>query len=422
MRVASKWLLGVVLPLLLLAAAWVACNGRWTDAAPQAVPPELRLRPVRLAPSRNAFYDLQGLNAPPSEDANAWGQLHMHNPPPGESLSWPTDVLWQCKPAENGCVQRWRDERARMTALLAAAQDLGRRCEVVAAAEGIEEIVIERPASGPLAQVAFAALPFPRYAGVSGCVRWFGVRAALAANPRAAMQELVKADHLARAALAGSRSLIGTMVGVAAVQRSWLLAADFMASTPGVERAALLPVLAPLPAQVLDPRIWVPSEARFVREVVRDTAQSTQGCEEDGSTGAAGDRLWCRLRLGLLPELSNQYSDARWLARLAAVPRDGLASCEQLSVPIWREPARGWPTWRNTLGRLMLDTETDWARYTARQLDLELLRLTLRAQVTGEALPAGVQLRRDADTQQFAGCQARLYPGEAAGTLRLPPL
>ncbi|RZL34901.1 MAG: hypothetical protein EOP35_16145, partial [Rubrivivax sp.] len=59
--------LGPVVLLLLLVVAWVASNGRWADAAPQPVPPELMPQQVTLPAEANAFFDAQGLLAPLGE-------------------------------------------------------------------------------------------------------------------------------------------------------------------------------------------------------------------------------------------------------------------------------------------------------------------------------------------------------------------
>jgi hypothetical protein len=80
-------------------------------------------------------------------------------------------------------------------------------------------------------------------------------------------------------------------------------------------------------------------------------------------------------------------------------------------------------SWRNTVARHLLDTPgADCGRYAARQLDIELLRQTLRAQVLGQSTPGAVQLIRENGSQRFAACRARLFPGELEATLRLPLL
>ncbi len=428
MRRALKRLFWAVLALAVsLPVAWVACNGRWADVQPQPVPEALKSRPVTLPPSRNAFYDMQGLAAPLGEDANAWGVASLQpdaHARPGE-LSWPKDPLWHCKSAENNCVEAWRNQRARMVEMLAASRGLGQRCDVIAQAESYEEVLPERPASGALAAAPYAQLPWPRFAGITSCLRWFGVRAALAASPREAWVELERANRLARLQLAGSRSLIGTMIGVSMLQNHWLLAANWVASTPGADRASLLPLFEPLPAHALSPRAWVPYEARFFREMMTDLLDAERGCAavDESAERMSAERLWCRARLGLLPELSIQSNDARWIGRLDAMPAQGPAPCELLLQPAWRDAGPSWPAWRNTFGRMLLDLPgSHWGIYAARQLDLELLRQTLRAQLVGEAVPAGVRLIHEGGAARFSACRAALDPGEAAAILRVPLL
>jgi hypothetical protein len=429
-RSALKGIAIPVVALLAIPAAWVACNGPWADAPPQPVAAELRLRPPVVAPERNLFFDMQGMGAPEGADLHAVGLASMQGSGGGQAqwLSWPSGPLWQCRPVEQDCVALWRAQAVALRVDFASAAVLGRRCEQLAGAEAFEEPPFERPASGPLASVPWADLPLPSFAGLTRCTRWLAMQAALERDPVLAQRRLGQADRLARLALSGSRTLIGTMIGVVAVQSNWLFTAQ-LAAAGGVERAALPPLLAPLPSEALSPRHWALEEARFGRELMRDMAHAVRKCGAGSSLSDEPavpwlERLMCRNALGVLPELSVQSSDARWLARLATVPPQGPASCEQLSQPVWREAGTGWPAWRNTLGRRALDSPAgaNFALYAARQADLELLRQTLLAQVLGQSTPGAVQLTREAGAQRFAACRARLFPGEHEATLRLPLL
>ena len=432
----QRWLRGVLiairrlmLVLVLIALAWVASNGPWADASPQPVPAELALQPVRVAAARNAFVDLQGLDAPDGEDINAVGQAVLRGAQADRvsRLNWPSSPRWKCRPTEQDCVALWRSQADELRAELAGMIVLGQRCERLASAEAFEEIPIERPSSGPLASVGWAALPLPRFMNHTNCIRWLAMQAALETDPVRAQLRLAQADRLARLMLQGSRSLIGTMIGVVAVQNSWLFAAQRI-SAGDLERTVLTPLLAPLAVDALSPRQWAPGEARFGRELMRDLGDKVRGCsaatgESDPQPLLSLEWVMCHLRLGVLPEQSAQDIDAGWLARLAAVPPSGPADCNSLQTPLWREQEGRWPRWRNTLIRLSLDGPgVDWSMYAARQLDLELLRQTLLALNLGQPAPPGVTLQREAGGQSFSACRARLQPGEKAAVLRLPLL
>ncbi|MFG6467716.1 hypothetical protein [Roseateles sp. BYS87W] len=426
----KRWARTAALALLMLLVAWVACNGPWADDSPQPVPPALRLSPPGVPPELNAFVGLQGLLAPDGADLQAAGLAALRGdaaPSAGPRLRWPEGPLWQCQARRDDCVARWRAQPEAARALLADTQLLGARCERLAQAQAWEELLPERQTEGPRAGVPFAALPVPQFVDLTACVRRFGLKAVMAPSAAAAEAELVQADRLARLALAGSRSLIGTMVTLSVVQSNWLLAADLKAAG-GLDRGGLMRLLTPLPAVALSPRAWAPHEARFAREVTRDLMDEARDCgAADALMGASAtgllDRLVCTLRLGVLPEATIQHNEAQWLARLATVPEAGPAACEVLEAEPWRErESRGF-AWRNTVGRWLLDTSgAGWSPYAARQLDLELLRLTLGAQLLGQSPPAGVSLTRESAGQRFAACRARLHPGDAEATLRLPLL
>lgn len=430
MRRATKLLLktslGLAVLLLLVLVAWVACNGRWADAAPQPVAAALMLRPVRVAAADNAFVDLQGLEAPAGADINAAGQAALMGQPRDAEglLGWPQGERWDCRVRERDCVRLWLAQAPAHRQDMDKAALLGSRCERIAQAEALEEVLPQRSAEGPLAGRSFASLPLPRFAGLTACVRWLGMRALLEADDTRALALLAQSDRLARRALAGSRSLIGTMIGLAAVQNSWLVAADVMAAR-GQNRAALLPLLQPLPQQALSPWHWIPYEAQFGREVIRDMVDPVHGCDramdvEGVPSPSWLDRQLCRWALGMLPEQSAQDSDARWLPRLEGLAADGPVPCDTLQARPWTAPRRG-PSWRNTLTRWMLDMpDVHWTGYVARQTDLELLRQTLVARIRQQPLPGGVQLSGGADAPRFSACAARLAADTTPAPIRLP--
>ena len=141
------------------------------------------------------------------------------------------------------------------------------------------------------------------------------------------------------------------------------------------------PLLAPLPASALNPRAWIPHEAWFGRAMLREMTDAVRPCAEGGEAGVEQGwlgRQWCRLGLGLLPEQSQQDSDAAWLRRLASVPAQGPVACEVLLSESWMQANHPSLAWRNTIARWTLESASGhWQAYVARQSDLELLRLTL---------------------------------------------
>ena len=229
---------GPVLLLLLVIAAWVASNGRWADAAPQPVPQELLLRPVQVAPEHNAFVAVQGLDAPDGADIDAAGQAALKGlpPPAGDQLHWPTGELWNCRASKSDCARLWHDQAATLRLELGKADVLGARCERIAQMPAWEEEAWPlRPHEGPQATRPIAAQPKPRLAGLPSCVRWLGMQAVLETDDARTLALLVRADELARRALQGSRSLIGTMIGLSAVQNNWVLAGDVQRGRPCVK-------------------------------------------------------------------------------------------------------------------------------------------------------------------------------------------
>lgn len=415
---------GLSLMALLLLAVWTASNWPWFDAAPQLVAAELQIRPVHLEPERNAFFDLQALDAPPGADIHALGlRVIQGHPLPDEGrLAWPDSELWRCQSGKLNCVKAWREQADTLRGLMAPLGALGERCERAARAEGIEEVVAERTPDSPLAGLPIAELPMPRGSGLIGCMRWFAAHAVLAPTPQLAFERLAQADKLARASLRGSRTLVTLSFSLAVLQRNWLVAADYAATEPGADGAALLALLEPLPLDVLSPRAWIPFEAYFQRELMREFTGYSCGESRHERDGLIKVGL-CRWLAGGLPVQSLRDADARWQARLADLPTQGAAPCESLASGLWRDSERPWPSWRNTVPRWVLDTpQSHYGRYAARQLDAELLRQTLRAQVLGESIPGAVTLTRDGGAQRFAACRSRLYPGDAGATLRLPLL
>ena len=133
-------LFGLLLAVLL---AWIACNGRWADAAPRPVPPGLQPQAVTLAPQSNAFFDGQGLRAPAGVDPNAWGQRASRGEADSKAvlLPLPGGDDWRCNSARDDCVALWRAKLAELTAQMQSAPLFGERCHGLAAAKAFQEPV-----------------------------------------------------------------------------------------------------------------------------------------------------------------------------------------------------------------------------------------------------------------------------------------
>ena len=429
-RILLKSLLGLLAFGLAVVLAWVACNGPWADAEPRPTPAELMPRAVTLAPERNGFFDLVGITAPAGEDIHAVGLADWQNGFEHERqrLEWPRLKAPDCEIADSKCMAEWSQRAPEMRRWLAESALMGARCEQARSMEGIEEVPV--PAAFSLDEV----VPTPglmRFAPAAGCTLWWTVQAVLAASPTEALDALTRADEFARKGLAGARSLVGKMVFGASLKRQWLLVARLAAGEAGegvAGRARFEPLLRPLPPGSLSLRAWAGSELQFQRDSIATIRDIGVRCRLDDQEESAV-RWWaqqfCRSGLGYLPELTEQTFEAQWLARLATARADGLVSCEALSRPPWRDdPSELQPySWRNSIGQILLVVSNGAFRdYPARQLDLELLRLTLRAQLLGEPMPQGVLLRREGETLRWAGCQAGMVEGRTQGVLILPVL
>jgi hypothetical protein len=264
---------------------------------------------------------------------------------------------------------------------------------------------------------------------ISCTLRWT-VQAVLAASSTEALDALTRADEFARKGLAGGRSLIATVVFGAALERQWLLVARLAAGEAAAGRARFEPLLRPLPAGSLSAGAWAGSEFQLQRDAIATLRDVDARCRSDHQEETSR-RWWaqqlCRIGLGYLPERTEQALEDQWLARLATAKADEPVPCEALSRPPWQgkmfdaQPYR----WRNAVGQILLMVAkrgSEFQDYAARQLDLDQLRLTLRAQLLGEPMPEGVQLQREGATLRWAGCRASLSDDGAQGVLVLPVL
>jgi hypothetical protein len=224
------WCLSPLLLLLLLALAWLACNGRWADAAPQPVPQELLPRAVTLAPADNAFFDGQGLEAPEGESPNVWGQRAWRGEVDAAArrLATPSGEDWNCNIAKTDCLKRWRASAAALTTQMSGARVFGERCKAFAGQAAFQEPMPQRrprPAGGG----PYDAAPLPRFLPMSNCVRWLQIEAVLAPDAPRAQVAWTQADALLRLFASGAQTLIGQAVAWSWVTRQQQLLAQWSA-------------------------------------------------------------------------------------------------------------------------------------------------------------------------------------------------
>lgn len=370
---------GVLALVLVVTAAWVASNV--VDSAPAQVPSALRLVPAAVADDRNAFFVLAGMAAPAGQDPLAWGRdqwtaAETDAPSARPPVQQPFDGMLDCIDAGVGCAALLAADPARFEDESRRHEELGRRCLRVAHDMPFEELLPAPEGMQPM--VLRNAL---HAQGAAACGRWWAGMA-LAASARRDKAGVANAlDHAARfgnALLAGSRSLIGHAVAWAAARRTWRTAAAIAAADRSMLEPASRALMA-LPVEAMDATRWMAFEAAFARAAVDDARtacrqSSMAGGEEQGFA----DRLVCDTGIGLLPNLTKAHSDARWLRAVEAA-RDGLP--EALTRPPFVMPDSTWPdlAWRNTLGRLLLDTSASmYAPYLARQADVALHHAALQ--------------------------------------------
>lgn len=401
-KVLLRAVLGLVGLLLLLAAAWVACNGRWADADPRPVPPELVPQAVTLAPQENAFFDGQGLSAPDGESSNAWGQRVWR----GEAdetaklLALPAGEDWTCNATKVDCVARWRASAASLAAQMMQAKVFGERCKTLAARASFQEPAPFR-LDQPTSDKAIGNMALPQFAPMSACMRWLQMEAVLAPDALRAREFWARADALLRLVAGGSQTLIGHAVVWSWATKHQVLLAQWAAREPPSD---VLPAawLAPLPARVLQPRVWMASESYFQREMMAELNEHREqlfSMEPNPLTAWAG-----RHSLGYLPELTVQALDAYWLADLRAYGHlQGPALVRQArsefgrAVSWWR-----FLHWRNTVGQILVEVgRPGFENFARRQADLVLyqaaLDLSQRLNVVPAEERAGWWLRQPLD-------------------------
>lgn len=380
--------------LLGIGAAWVASNGPWADAPDAPVPARLALAPPALAPQANAFFVQLGVRAPAGESPNAYGQRVWRGEREADSsalLVMPALAEWQCQPKAQDCIQRWRAAAPALRDAMTRSHEFGQRCAALAAGPSYEEVMQSRQDSGPLAGQPFGAYPLPVFAGLSGCLRWFQVTAALATDLRESTEAWTQADRLRRQVAGGAKSLIShVMVWAWSAAQAQMLA-QWLAQTPG---AALDEAwLRPLPAHVLAPATWFKAEAHFQRQFAADIGPHGQWLFGDEPNLL--QRAFNRVNLGYLPHATQQLQDTVWLSRLERLgDRHGADLARQAHSHLADGDPSLWAQlhWRNTLGHVLVDVGTPaFLAYFLRQADTSMHPELLRAVVALNAQPTAAR-------------------------------
>lgn len=377
--------LGPVLLVLLLALAWLAFNGRWADAAPRPVPPELQPQAVTLAPQDNAFFDIQGLRAPEGEAPNAWGQrAWLGEVDDARLVPVPTGDDWNCKA---DCLARWRASAAALGVQMREARTFGERCHALAARASLQEPPhARRPhrVGGTMREI----VRMPNFSAINTCLRWVSIEAVLAPDAARAQAAWARADALLRLVSSGTQSLLGQAVSWSWVLRHQQLLAAWSAQQPaGTELTAAW--LAPMPQRLLQPRLWMAAEAAYQREVLADLRDNGGAQLFDIEPNAL--QAWAgRHSLGFLPNLTQQAMEDEWMAdvrRFGHLQGSALASAAR-SRPA---PDASWwrsVSWRNSVGHILIAVgRPHYEGYALRQADLVLSQTALGLSQQLNALP-----------------------------------
>jgi hypothetical protein len=394
--------------LMALLLAWAGCN--LVDSRPLPTPPALALPAV------------------PADTPLNLALMQLLNDHDGKTrLRTMQGALLACAPTDD-CTQRWTAGAAQLAPRLAEYATLGERCLAAAANTRFAE---------PLPAVMTPATPMaPHALAASQCSQWLtlaAVAAAHAGRHDEALERLAQGGATTRALLSGSQSLIASAVAWTVARRHYQGVAAVLALQPGWA-PELLPLSAALPADALAPQRWVASEAAWQRGVVADLPSQCGQAEPE--MGGALHWMVCKLGLGLLPEVTRQDIDARWLQRLASAQAGEKAVVGQ-GEPT---PMSAW-AFRNTVGRLLLSlADANYAGYFARQADVDLQRQTLglatamtaqqvpiaaradwlRRQTLSPPLQARIMLTADGTALDARPWASDAEPGAAARPIHVP--
>lgn len=401
--------LGLAVPLALLAAVWLPFNLRQTDAAPR--PPQLESPAAKrtVPDERNAAFLFAGLAAQADRDpvavGRAWWSAQTERarlPAPqrlagegafdarrdelfGKRIEAPSGPPMMCGKGSGACLNAWWADLDGLARQRQAFGVLGERCDRALGPDfAFEELLIPEPAPDQ---------PLMHWALVVQCSRWFRSGAVLAqarGQRERAIEHLRQAERLHRGLLDGSHSLIGQVLATRMAHWTY----DTMAAL-AMRDARLADAFAPWLAEPLDTRIaarrWMRYEAAGHRGTIDFIARDGMVLPSipglDASAGNPwGAGLWAdiavrlaRRGIGMQPERTRQQSDAWWqraIGRmdvpwpviLAGVAVEGEASARRSTLGTLR--------WQNTFGAAFVELGMDrtYVPYFARQADQELHR------------------------------------------------
>lgn len=447
---------GIVLLLILLGLAWLACNNRWVDAQPQPRPAALQLRQPSAPPEANVFFDLAGLFAMPDEAVLARGQAIWRGGSgvsgvsggPGLQrrpvLAAPAGPLWTCHWHHEDCLARWTGDAAALRASLREQELLLGRCALLADDLLAGRRVFEEPVAEARAEVRklsdqYPALPLASHVrGLGTCLRGFQMQAARAqldADPAQRTQALARGQALSQAHLGGAQTLIAHGVAWAQAGQQLQLLVGLLLREPA-DAAALSAFFGPLPARVQDASTWMPAEAYVHAQVSQELSRlcgRSPELDEGGNVRAldgelalreqvsAWDRLSCSF--GFMPQRTVQANDAWWLQQHQAAQAGPEAWLSAMQPPPAEFSMLSLP-WRNTLGEMLLGVaRPGYADYPARQAELLLSHRAaqLLLALTQQAVPLADRPSWLAGQAMSAGQRQRLQLSADGRSLKLQP-
>ena len=384
---ARRLLLGLLVAVVVLVAAWLPFNLPYGDAAPQALPADLALPARRLPDERNAAFAMLGLHAERGRDAQRVGLAlwaadeaaarpdarsstgalpadhDKRKEPLGEEARLPEGAPLRCASESARCVPQWfagLEALARQRELFGI---VGERCDRhFGGAFEFDEPVPQRLTRERRRRLDWAAL--------ADCSRWFLSGAVLAAargQRDIALERLRQADRLQRTVSQGTRSILGASIASRLARQTYDTMAAIAIRDPA--SAGAIAVLLEAPLDTRDAALrWVPLEAASTRALV--DLRLPDAPDHDPVARLA------RLGIGVQPERTKQGINASWQAELVRLRQPWpkvLASARE--VVAWREQHSGWfsMTWRNSFGEVLAEPPDLWV-ILARQADHELHR------------------------------------------------
>lgn len=395
-------LVGAV-PVLLLAVAtaWLLSNR--SDIAPRPRPAVLQLAVPTLPDERNAFFGLVGLSAEAGRDPAAVGramwQLNMVRaamPLPerlsatgmaelnrqdeaatGKRLPQVSGEPLFCKDGASGCVAEWLADPVSLANQRQQMAVTGARCDALwALGMGFEERL-----PSPAHHAAHIA---SHISAATQCSRWWRSGAVLAwqqGQPQQALALLQLATRVDAALLAGSQSLISSLVAARITRDTQVTAVGLAMRDPSLA-AQLAPLLLTVSeaGQVAAAKRWIASESAFQQVAMTELTECIDPALAPRQPPAAWaerqlQRLegWqCRNRVGFMPERSKVLADDHWSGITIALEGGLPAAITHIDRQGALAAQRGWQ-WRNTIGHILQDVAMPAHKdYLRRAADLPL--------------------------------------------------